>query len=104
MHFEGKHRDKRWITYNAACNHEKKVLFHEVTTKGGRVILVCVQQEEQKSKVDQKLACGTVKAAVLKGNAGCPCLVASSAYNSKPVHYLSMMVTHELKLVVKQKM
>eukprot|EP00957_Ditylum_brightwellii_P185527 14125107-Ditylum_brightwellii.AAC.1 len=87
----------------AAYDHEKKVLCHRVTRKGGRGIPDHVQQEEQKSKADQRLACGTIKAAVLEGDAGCPCLVASSVYGSKPVHYLSM-TTHELKWVVKQKM
>eukprot|EP00957_Ditylum_brightwellii_P066305 5033248-Ditylum_brightwellii.AAC.1 len=49
---------------------------------------------------NQRLICGTVKTDVIGGDAGCPCLVASSVYDSKPVHYLSM-VTHELKWVVK---
>eukprot|EP00957_Ditylum_brightwellii_P041759 3162387-Ditylum_brightwellii.AAC.1 len=87
----------------AAYNHEKKALCHGVTGKGCRSMPGCVQQEEQKSKADQRSACVTVKAAVLEGDTECPCLVASSVYDSKPVYYLSM-VTHELKWVVKQKM
>eukprot|EP00957_Ditylum_brightwellii_P149143 11357731-Ditylum_brightwellii.AAC.1 len=102
MHFKGKHRDKRKITYKAggdgfqadeflkhehhqyamdnlynsasfyraAYNHEKKVLCHGVTRKGGRGIPDCVQQEDQKSAADQRLACGTVKVAVLEGDTG----------------------------------
>eukprot|EP00957_Ditylum_brightwellii_P192688 14672085-Ditylum_brightwellii.AAC.1 len=125
MHFKGKHRDKRWITYNAGgdgfqadalCKqgftyqvymqndpapkkYLKEVFCHGVTRKGGRGIADYVPQEEQKSKADQRLACGTVKADILEGDGGCLCLVASSVYNSMPVHYLSM-VTHELKWVV----
>ena len=42
--------------------------------------------------------CGTVKAAVLEGDPKCPNLVASSVYDAKPVHYLSM-VSGEVKWV-----
>ena len=41
---------------------------------------------------------GTVKAAVLEGGPECPNLVASSVYDAKPVHYLSM-VSEEIKWV-----
>ena len=33
---------------------------------------------------------GTGKAAVLEGDRSCPNLLASSVYNTKPVHYLSI--------------
>lgn len=33
---------------------------------------------------------GIVKVAKLEGDPNCPCLIASSAYDTKPVHYLSM--------------
>ena len=39
---------------------------------------------------------GTVKAAVLEGDPKCPNLVASSVYDAKRVHYLSM-VSGEVK-------
>ena len=46
---------------------------------------------------------GTVKAAVLKGDPDCPNLVlASSVYDSKPVHYLSM-VSDSIQWVIKEK-
>ena len=45
---------------------------------------------------------GTVKAAVLKGDKECPDLVASSVYDTKPVHFL-LMVCESLKWVVKEK-
>eukprot|EP00957_Ditylum_brightwellii_P171577 13062664-Ditylum_brightwellii.AAC.1 len=79
------------------------MLCHGVTRKRGRDIPDCVPQEEQKLKADQRLACGTIKVAVIEGDAGCPYLIASSVYDSKPVYYLSI-VTHEHKWVVKQKM
>ena len=34
---------------------------------------------------------GTVKAAVLEGDPGCPHLVVSNVYDTKPVQYLSMV-------------
>ena len=36
---------------------------------------------------------GTVKAAVLEGDPSCPQLVATSVYDAKPVHFLSMVST-----------
>jgi hypothetical protein len=59
-------------------------------------------QDEVKNRVDQVRVRGTVKAAKLEGDPGCPCLVASSVYDSKPVHYMSM-VSSELKWVMKEK-
>ena len=44
------------------------------------------------SRKDQLKVRGTVKAAVLEGDKGCPNLIASSVYDSKPVHYLSMIL------------
>ena len=45
---------------------------------------------------------GTVKAAKLEGDPDCPCLLATSVYDSKPVHYLSM-ISEEVKWVVKER-
>ena len=75
----------------AAYNHDNKVLCHGVTRRGMRGIPPHVQQAEVKSRKDQILVRGTVKAAVLERDADCPNLVASSVYDSKPVHYLSMV-------------
>jgi hypothetical protein len=82
----------------AAVNHSKKVLCHGVTRKGMRGIPNCVKQEEGKNKKEQLEKRGTVKAAVLEGDSKCQNLVASSVYDTKPVHYLSM-VAEELKWV-----
>lgn len=62
----------------------------------------CVLQVEQQSADDQRAVRGTVKAAVLIGDPDCPNLVASSVYDSKPVHYLSM-VSPSIKWIVKEK-
>ena len=85
-----------------AYNHSKKVLVHGVTRKGMRGIPACVTQEEQKKRSDQVAARGTVKAAVLKGDPGCPNLIATSVYDTKPVHYLSM-ICESIKWVLKER-
>ena len=43
-----------------------------------------------------------MKAAVLEGDEGCPNLIASSVYDSKPVHYLSM-ISEEVKWIEKER-
>ena len=75
----------------AAYQHERKVLCHGVTRKGMRGIPECVKQEEKKSRKEQIKVRGTVKAAILMGDDRVPCLIASSVYDTKPVHYLSMV-------------
>lgn len=45
---------------------------------------------------------GTVKAAVLEGDPGCPNLIATSVYDTKPVHYLSM-ISEEISWQVEEK-
>ena len=45
---------------------------------------------------------GTTKAEILKGNPKCPDLIATSVYDTKPVHYLSIL-NEELKWVVCEK-
>ena len=75
----------------AAYNHPRKVLCHGVARKSGRGIPPSVLQEEVKNITQQRDVRGTVKAAVLEGDLGCPNLVASSVYDTKPVHYLSMV-------------
>ena len=74
----------------AAFTHSHKVLVHGVTRKGMRGIPECVKQEEEECKKKQLKVRGTVKVAVLKGDPFCPNLIATSIYDTKPVHYLSM--------------
>ena len=83
-----------------AFNHKWKVLCHGVTRKGMRGLPSCVIQEEEKSRARQIAVRGTVKAAVLKGDKDCPDLVACSVYDTKPVHYLSM-VSEKLQWIAK---
>eukprot|EP00536_Pseudo-nitzschia_multiseries_P006155 jgi/Psemu1/14601/gm1.14601_g len=66
----------------AAFWHSKRVLCHGVVAcKANRGI------------PDGREAQGTVKAAILEGNPECAFLIASSVYNTKPVRYLSMMIS-----------
>ena len=53
------------------------------------------RSEEKERKISVR---GTVKAAVLEGDPKFPNLVASSVYDTKPVHYLSI-VSGEVKWV-----
>eukprot|EP00547_Thalassionema_nitzschioides_P014673 CAMPEP_0194238244 /NCGR_PEP_ID=MMETSP0158-20130606/5025_1 /TAXON_ID=33649 /ORGANISM="Thalassionema nitzschioides, Strain L26-B" /LENGTH=863 /DNA_ID=CAMNT_0038972445 /DNA_START=101 /DNA_END=2689 /DNA_ORIENTATION=- len=76
-----------------AYNHVNKVLCHGVTRKAMRGLPMHVLQEEAKTRAKQNEVRGTVKAAVLKNDPDCPDLIASSVYDSKPVHYLSMVAT-----------
>ena len=54
------------------------------------------------NKKDQLKVRGTVKAAVLVGDPDCPNLIASSVYDTKPVHYLSM-ASDSIKWIVKER-
>lgn len=73
----------------ASYCHEKNVLIAGVTRKNGRGLPTSVLQEEVKTKEAEILVRGTVKVAVLKGDAKCPNVVAASVYDTKPVHFLS---------------
>ena len=75
---------------------------HGVTRKGMRGITGCVVQEEKKSRKKQLEVRETTKSAILKGDPKCPDLIATSVYNTKPVHYL-IMSNEELKWVVCEK-
>jgi hypothetical protein len=75
----------------AAFLHFRKVLCHGVVRKGGRGAPRCIIQEEVKDRNKQIAVRGTVKAAHLQGDDVVKCLVASSVYDTKPVHYLSMV-------------
>ena len=59
-------------------------------------------QNEILNLKQQRFVWGTVKAAVLVGDPGCPNLIASSVYDTKPVNYLSM-VSDKIEWVVKSK-
>ena len=85
-----------------AWNHKYRVMVHGVTRKGMRGVPSCVVQDEAKSQKKQLEVRGTTKAAVLKGDPDCPDLVATSVYDTKPVHYLSM-ACRELKWIVCEK-
>ena len=74
----------------ATFNHPHSVLVAGVARKGMRGVPSCVLQEEKSSKKDQMKVRGTVKAAILKDDPNCPDLVATSVYDTKPVHFLSM--------------
>ena len=67
-----------------------------------RGIPLSVLQVEQKSRKYQIKLRVNVKAALLEGDDACPNLVACSIYDTKPVHYFSM-VCDTLKLVVMEK-
>ena len=83
-------------------NHKKKVLCQGVTRKGWRGIPDSIKRVEVERRKDQLKVHGNVKAAVLEGGPGCTNLVTYSIYDTKPVHYLSI-VTLELKWIVKDK-
>ena len=82
--------------------HEKKVMVEGVTRTGGRGVPQEIMQLEVKTKEQINAAKGTVKAAVLEdcpALANCP-LVATSVYDTKPVHFLSTCC-EEIKWVEK---
>ena len=81
-----------------AYTHEKKVMVHGVARKGMRGMPSSVIQDEVHNKKKQIKVRGTVKVAVLQGDKKCPNLAASSIYDTKPVHFLSMVCT-EVKWV-----
>eukprot|EP00536_Pseudo-nitzschia_multiseries_P014798 jgi/Psemu1/40172/gm1.40172_g len=86
----------------AAFRHSKRVLCHGVTRKANRGIPDCVFQQELKNIRAQWTVRGTVKATVLEGDPECAFFIAPSVYDTKPVHYLSM-VTSVIKWVEKEK-
>ena len=81
---------------------QNKVLINGVTRVGGRGLPSSVLQQPITNKKEQMAARGTVKAAVLKGDAECPNLVATSVYDTKPVHFLST-VCESIKWIVKER-
>jgi hypothetical protein len=79
-----------------------KVLLNGVTRKGKHVLPKCVLQEEKKKRSDVLAARGTVKAAVLKNDPLLTDLMASSVYDTKPVHFLSTFC-ESIKWIVKER-
>jgi len=69
--------------------HKLNVLIAGVTRKSGRGLPRSIKQEEAKNREAELAARGTVKVAILKGDAACPNVVAASVYDTKPVHFLS---------------
>jgi len=88
--------------FREAYASKNKVLCHGVARKSGRGLPKSVIEEEVKNKKLQEKARGTTKAAVLMGDPKAPELVAFSAYETKPVHFLSMACTG-LKWIEKRK-
>jgi Transposase IS4 len=86
----------------ACYNHPKAVLIAGVTRKNGRGLPQHVLQEDDKNKKAQMAVRGTVKAAVLVGDRDCKDLLAVSVYDTKPVHFLSM-VSETIKWVEKER-
>ena len=70
--------------------HKKKIHLYGVTRKSGRGLPESVLQEEVSNPRMQEKVRGTVHAAELVGDPGCPSLVAVSVYDTKPVHFLTM--------------
>jgi hypothetical protein len=87
----------------AAYLHKNKVMIAGVTRKAGRGLPLSVLQEEEKNKTKQEALRGTVKVSVLKGDPDCPAMVAASVYDTKPVHFLSMMC-ESIQWVVKERL
>ena len=78
------------------------VLCHGVTWKLNRGIPPSVLQQEEKNRTKRIGVRGTVKAAVIGGDPQRTNLVASSIYNTKSVHYLSM-ASERVEWIVKEK-
>ena len=80
--------------------HPKKVKTLGTCRKGRRRIPSdVVQHEETRIKGNREVR-GTVKASVLQGDKYCPNLVAYSIYDTRPVHFLSM-VCNSIKWIIK---
>ena len=81
--------------------HPMKINVQGVKRKGGRGIPEQVVQLEVKSMKDQREIRGeAIKISVLQGDDDCPDLVTSIIYDTKPVHFLSM-VCNDLQWVTK---
>ena len=90
--------------WQASFNHPLNPLVHGVTQKEDVTdIPFCVQQQEEKNRKVVDSVQGTVKVTKLEGDPGCPFLIVSSVYDTKPVHYLSM-ISNKVKWIVKERL
>ena len=62
----------------------------------------CVVQLEKATEKEQERVRGSTKAAVLHDDPECPDLVAVSVYDTKPVHFMSMMC-EDIKWITKSR-
>ena len=76
--------------------HPSRILLYGVAQKSGRGLPLFIIQEEKATQNKQAKVRGTVKAARLTGDPGCPDLLAVSVYDTKPVHFLSACA-HSIK-------
>jgi hypothetical protein len=87
-----------WFTYV-----ENQVLINGVTQTGMRGLPQSILQAVQTTRKAVMAVRGTVKAAVLVGDPACPNLLATSVYDTKPVHFLST-VCENIKWMVKERL
>eukprot|EP00957_Ditylum_brightwellii_P034355 2606751-Ditylum_brightwellii.AAC.1 len=73
----------------AKLDLQHKIYVHGVIRKGVWGLPSCVLQEEVTSRTGQLAVWGTIKAAGLRGDPECEGLVTVSAYDIKPVHFLT---------------
>jgi hypothetical protein len=81
---------------------ENKVLINGVTRTGMRGLPQHIIQAAQTTRKAAMAVRGTVKAAILLGDPDCPALLATSVYDTKPVHFLST-VCEKVKWMVKER-
>ena len=72
-------------------NNKKILMTHGVTMKVMIGIPPCVTQDELNSKKPHIETRGTVKSEVPGGDPKCPNIIEASVYDTKPVHYTSMV-------------
>jgi hypothetical protein len=82
---------------------ENQVLINGVTQTGMRGLPQSILQAVQTTRKAVMAVRGTVKAAVLVGDPACPNLLATSVYDTKPVHFLST-VCENIKWMVKERL
>jgi Transposase IS4 len=87
---------------NGMRTHEKELLVAGVIRKSGKGFPESCIQQEAKNKTELRAVRGTTIGAVLKGDDGCPDILAVSVYDSKPVNFVST-IHKEIKWVVNEK-
>jgi hypothetical protein len=70
--------------------YQVKALAHGVARAHGRGLPLAIVQKEEKNVAWAEQLRGTTKVARMVDNRNCPDLLASSVYDTKPVHVLSM--------------